>query len=104
MSYLRGRTFKFEANHIIPEEVISGDTVEAENARELLADIGFNIEARANKMMLFVSEAARDAVLAAPTSVRDCCAGIGISPLCARITEVSRTAMRGHVPEMHVKI
>ncbi|MEM5585778.1 calcium-binding protein [Roseibium sp. AS2] len=71
MSYFRGRLFGFEANHIIPKEAISGTSLQALAARDLLNDINFNVEARANKMMLFISDAARDAVLAAPDAVQN---------------------------------
>ena len=50
MSLYRGRVFGFEIQHLFPNEIISGDTVPAENARNLLSSIGFDVEWRGNKM------------------------------------------------------
>ncbi|WNZ54044.1 hypothetical protein QT397_02005 (plasmid) [Microbulbifer sp. MKSA007] len=74
MSIFRGRLFGFEAQHIIPKEAISGTTDEAKLARELLNSINFNVEARANKMMLFISsDTCRD--------LRSKCGGLEIIPI-----------------------
>jgi hypothetical protein len=40
-----GTIFGFEIQHIFPNEILSGQSLEAQQARALLASIGFNLEA-----------------------------------------------------------
>ncbi|MEM8750673.1 MAG: calcium-binding protein, partial [Pseudomonadota bacterium] len=67
-SNYRGRLFGAEAQHMIPLQVLSDDRVK--DGRALLDSIGFNLEWRANKKLLFISDRTRDAILAAPEAVQ----------------------------------
>jgi len=59
-SYYRGRQFGLEAQHLIPLEVET-NTVGAQEARDLLNSVGFDLEAKSNKKLLFISDTTRDA-------------------------------------------
>jgi hypothetical protein len=75
-SYFRGRYFGLEVQHQIPLDI--RNNVDAEDARSILTSIGFNLEANANKKLVFINPAMRDAILAAPAAVQNVFRNSGI--------------------------
>ena len=64
----RGRLFGYEAHHIFPETVLTRQ--DAAPARELLASIGYEIQAQGNKVPLLISPIVRDSIQNAPLNVQ----------------------------------
>jgi hypothetical protein len=63
------RVFGFEIQHIFPSEIWSGTSQEAIAARALLQSLGFDAEARGNKIALLRNAATRDALLGGPPDI-----------------------------------
>jgi len=74
-----GRIYGAEVQHKISLAAMTSD--DAVRARALLSSIGFNPEARANKVMLLINPDTVAAIQAAPQAVRDVLtnAGIGLN-------------------------
>lgn len=74
-----GRIYGAEVQHKISLAVLTSD--DAGDARALLSSIGFNPEARANKVMLLINPDTVAAIQSAPQAVRDVLtnAGIGLN-------------------------
>ena len=64
----RKRWLRFEIQHIFVSELGKGDF--SKPARDLLAEVGFNLESRGNKMALLSSPESRDAIRNAPQNVQ----------------------------------
>lgn len=58
MAYF-GRLFGFEIHHLFPKEIVSGSGADAVRTREFLANLGFDIEGRGNKIPLLLSSKVR---------------------------------------------
>jgi hypothetical protein len=49
----RKRYLGYEIQHVFMEEILTGDRLEARQAKLLLAEIGFDVQSRGNKIALF---------------------------------------------------
>ena len=76
----RDLLLQWEIQHIFPSEIRTQDSPEAQKARDLLSDIGFNLESRGNKMALFSSEEMRDAMRNTPPAVQEALIKAGCPP------------------------
>jgi hypothetical protein len=67
----RKRYLGYEIQHIFMEEILNGLTTEARDAKLLLAEIGFDIQSRGNKIALFRSRDTLDALKNTPSNIQD---------------------------------
>jgi hypothetical protein len=67
----RKRYLGYEIQHVFMEEILTGTSREAGEAKLLLAEIGFDIQSRGNKIAMFRSRETLDALKNTPSNIQD---------------------------------